>query len=230
MSSFGCVPLASVWPCARCVDAITSPSSSARHTPTATASCPIATWRKPGSSPARKRSSTCSSKRLIRSISRRKSLSCSSGSVFPFCSAIATESTIPVRLPHRIAPMRLAEQWEEIRPRLGLDWATARLTLTADAAQCDRAALILGPAAPGRDENRFHLAVTRGGEQLGTTPTLLQRMLARLDQEGVRGTLELAGADSGPDAAVARPSLAAEWNQLAARLPDDWSHLYGEVE
>ena len=126
--------------------------------------------------------------------------------------------------------MRLAEQWEEIRPRLGLDWATARLTLTADATQCDRAALILGPAAPGRDENRFHLAVTRGGEQLGTTPTLLQRMLARLDQEGVRGTLELAGADSGPDAAVARPSLAAEWRQLEARLPDDWSHLYGEVE
>ena len=33
MTSFGCVPLASVCPCARCVEAITSPSSSARQTP-----------------------------------------------------------------------------------------------------------------------------------------------------------------------------------------------------
>ena len=31
MTSFGCVPLASVWPCARWVEAITSPSSSAAN-------------------------------------------------------------------------------------------------------------------------------------------------------------------------------------------------------
>src|SRR6185503_1507276 len=62
----------------RWVEAKTSPSSIAWQTPTATASWPIATCRKPGSSPARKRSSTFSSKRLIRSISRRNSRSRSS--------------------------------------------------------------------------------------------------------------------------------------------------------
>jgi hypothetical protein len=126
--------------------------------------------------------------------------------------------------------MRLAEQWTEIRPKLGLDWAGAQLTLTADASQCDRAALVLGPAAPRREGNRFHLQVTRGGEQLGTTPTLLERMLARLDREGIRGTLELDEPDDASGAAVTGPSLAAEWELLERRLPDDWSHLYGEVE
>src|SRR5690242_2976034 len=78
MTAFGCVPRASVCPWARWVEAKTSPSSIAWQTPTATASWPIATCRKPGSSPARKRSSTFSSKRLIRSISRRNSRSRSS--------------------------------------------------------------------------------------------------------------------------------------------------------
>ena len=78
MSAFGDVPRASVCPCARCVEANMSPSSIASQTPTSTASWPIATCRKPGSSPARNRSSTFSSKRRIRSISRRKSRSVSS--------------------------------------------------------------------------------------------------------------------------------------------------------
>ena len=78
MTAFGWVPRASVCPCARWVDAKTSPSSIAWQTPTATASWPIATCRKPGSSPARKRSSTFSSKRRMRSISRKNSRNVSS--------------------------------------------------------------------------------------------------------------------------------------------------------
>src|SRR5689334_16707322 len=94
MTAFGCVPRASVCPCARCVEAKTSPSSIAWQTPTATASWPIATCRKPGSSPARKRSSTFSSKRLIRSISRRNSRSRSSDRPrFVSTFATATESS-----------------------------------------------------------------------------------------------------------------------------------------
>src|SRR5947207_4545049 len=89
MIAFGCVPRASVCPWARCVEAKTSPSSSAWQTPTATPSWPIATCRNPGSSPARKRSSTFSSNRLIRSISRRKVRSRCSLSV-PFRSTLAT--------------------------------------------------------------------------------------------------------------------------------------------
>ena len=80
MTAFGCVPLAIVCPCARCVDAITSSGSSAAQTPEATASWPMQTCRKPGSSPARKRSSTFSSKRRISSISRKSSCSRSSDS------------------------------------------------------------------------------------------------------------------------------------------------------
>ena len=126
--------------------------------------------------------------------------------------------------------MRLREQWEEIRPKLGFDWASVRLTLTADATQCDRAALVLGPAVPEREGNRFRLHVARGGEQLGTTPTLLERMLARLDRQGIRGALELDESAGGRDGAIGRPSLAAEWELIERRLPGDWSHLYGEVE
>ena len=48
ITSFTCVPFAIVCPCARCVEAITSSRSSAPQTPVATASCPIATCRKPG--------------------------------------------------------------------------------------------------------------------------------------------------------------------------------------
>src|SRR5581483_7644599 len=78
ITAFALVPRASVCPCARCVEANTSPSTIAWQTPTATASCPIATWRKPGRSPARKRSSTFSSKRRMSSISLRKCRSASS--------------------------------------------------------------------------------------------------------------------------------------------------------
>ena len=80
MTALTCVPLAIVCPWARWVDAITSSGSSAAITPEATASWPMQTCRKPGSSPARKRSSTFSSKRRISSISRKSSRSRSSES------------------------------------------------------------------------------------------------------------------------------------------------------
>src|SRR5438874_10581679 len=97
MSAFGGVPFASVCPWARCVEAIVSPSSSARQTPTATASWPIATWRKPGSSPARKRSSTFSSKRRISSISRRQLRRSS-------CESACLSSTLAIGLQFRHSP------------------------------------------------------------------------------------------------------------------------------
>ena len=87
MTSFGCVPLASVWPCARCVDAMTSPSSSARQTPTAQASS-NRDVDEPGEISARNRSSTFSSKRRMSSISRKNSRSRSSETL-PFFSTLA---------------------------------------------------------------------------------------------------------------------------------------------
>lgn len=123
--------------------------------------------------------------------------------------------------------MRLAEQWEETRGRLGLGWARADLALSVDPADADRAALVLGPAATRRNERGFRLVVVRESEGVGLTPTALERMLARLDGEGIAGTLEL---DSGTTGGVAPASLAGTWDLLTERLPEDWSHLYAEVE
>ena len=113
MIAFGCVPFASVCPCARWVDMIVSSSSSAAITPEATASWPIATWRKPGSSPARNRSSTFSSKRRISSISRNSSRRLSSdraSSALGFLSTLAMSGSFKLT-PHEarrtVAPDRV---------------------------------------------------------------------------------------------------------------------------
>src|SRR5205085_2772612 len=211
ISSFGAVPFASVCPCARCVDAITSPSSSARQTPTATASCPIATCRKPGRSPARKRSSTFSSNRRISSISRKKSRSSSFESV-PFCStlATATESMLrplaladdfdrlvgtseaaPADVRTRHEP--LARQWQKAIAGLPSDWtdiyAEVRFTSTD---YLERAALLMAPCNPARyggpNALRFRCARAFG---YGVSPEMARRCLARCDEEGITGEVEI---------------------------------------
>jgi hypothetical protein len=123
----------------------------------------------------------------------------------------------------------LAEQWREMRARLPEDWGNARLTLTLDEAeQADRAALILGPLTPGRTGSAFRLTVERSRDP--------ERALARLDEEGIGGRLELAGAEKKAAApaprrpAVAPRPLAEQWDELTERLPPDWSDLYVELE
>ena len=118
MSAFGCVPCASVCPCARCVDAMTSPSSSARQTPTAHASCPIATCRKPGSSPARKRSSTC----LLEAADQQHLAQ----EVLEFAPRGACPSS-PQPSPRpecTVRAMSLADQWDAIEKGLDPRWTT----------------------------------------------------------------------------------------------------------
>src|SRR5947209_5297263 len=140
-----------------------SPSSSARQTPTATASCPIATWRKPGSSPARNRSSTFSSKRRISSISRKHSRRSSRESA-RVSSTLAITSSLG-KADRAGAPMlpgvALVEQWNEIEQALAEDWDDARLALkVADDRQAERAAALLAPVNPGHHgrELRFYTA------------------------------------------------------------------------
>src|SRR5215218_566348 len=226
MSSFGDVPMASVWPCARCVEAITSPSSRARQTPTATASWPIATWRKPGSSPARNRSSTFSSKRRIRSISRKKSRSVSSDSA-PRCSTLAICGQRTDNLPR----VRLGERWREIERGLPDDWTDARLLLrVADPAEAERAAAKLTPLMPGRNGSEIRFYTARRGA--GASPDAVRRSLRGLDREGIRGELELVStAQPEPGVlAVDRATLAEAWDVGLATLPPDWSDLYAEIE
>ena len=137
--------------------------------------------------------------------------------------------------------MKLAEQWSGILERLPRDWEAARLTLTvADEATAERAAVILGPAAPGRAGRSFRVVIDRAGRAgSGASPTLARRVFARLDAEGLDGELDLAGAESpeagvasedGAPAPVSSTGLAAQWTALLETLPSDWSHLYAEVE
>ena len=129
--------------------------------------------------------------------------------------------------------MRLAEQWSEVLAELPQGWRGASLTLSVDdPAAADRAAVILGPAAPGRRDSTFRLDVSRETQPAGTSAALLRRVLLRLDEEGIPGRLALAAAPEADDAAAAPApaSFAGQWAGLMAALPPDWSHLRGQVE
>jgi hypothetical protein len=130
-----------------------------------------------------------------------------------------------------LRPVSLVEQWLEIVNVLPEDWADARLRLTVEAPdKAARAAAILGPINPGRrgDVLRFY-AARRGTSQ---SPALVERLLARLDDERISGELELVGAgEAEPAAPVPRaPTLAETWDVSVAGLPPDWSDLHAEVE
>ena len=135
--------------------------------------------------------------------------------------------------------MALAERAQELLHGLPRGWQQARLELTVDEPEADRAAADPRPAAPGRTANRFVLNVYAGREQLGTSPDVARRVLARLDREGIRGRLQVVATD-GDQPAEAAPeyaptvdgraeaeaprSLAASWRALVDTLPPDWSH------
>jgi hypothetical protein len=125
----------------------------------------------------------------------------------------------------------LVDQWQAIERDLPEGWGDARLRLTAaEEGQCDRAAALLGPAAPGRHGRVISFFAARRGA--GPSPDLVERLLRRLDREGVEGDLELVGTDAAAEALATgeRPTFVAGWEAELAVLPDDWSDLYAEVE
>ena len=151
---------------------MTSPSSSARQTPTATASWPMATWRKPGSSPARKRSSTFSSKRRMRSISRRKSFRRSVGHGLPlFLEGCHGADKLAARA-NNLRPHGPCRSSRRDRPRAPPRLGARGLELTVEEPEdADRAALILAPRDPGRSGSDLHALRPRRGERAApTTP------------------------------------------------------------
>jgi hypothetical protein len=127
-----------------------------------------------------------------------------------------------------LALVTLAEQWREIEAGLPPDWTAARANLTvSEDERVEHAALLLTPLAPGRTGNSFSLQIRRG------MPA--ERVLSRLDAEGIRGRLDLVATEERDEAPVrARPErawpLAQQWDELVGRLPPDWSDLYAEVE
>ena len=78
-------------------------------------------------------------------------------------------------------------------------------------------------------------------EQVELSPTagLVKRVVARLDEAGIRGRIRLAGHEQAAVKVEAKPAaaepeaptaLADAWDGLLRRLPPDWSDLYAEVE
>ena len=126
--------------------------------------------------------------------------------------------------------MRLAEQWDVIENGLDPRWSDARLVVMIDdETKRKRAAALLAPASPGLRGNAIYFHTARRGAGVG--PEAVRRMLRRLDEEGIRGTLELVATDEAqPEPVASRPSLAAEWDAALAVLPADWSDLLCEVD
>jgi hypothetical protein len=129
-----------------------------------------------------------------------------------------------------LGPVRLAEQFQRITGELPPTWSDARLELrVTDAGRCERAAALLGPAAPGRAGNVIRFTTARRGAGVG--PDGIMRMLRRLDDEEVGGELQLlASGEPVIEPPTSRPTLAASWDAAVAALPSDWSDLYCELE
>jgi hypothetical protein len=126
--------------------------------------------------------------------------------------------------------MGLADQWNTLEKSLDPKWHDARLDLVVDDdRQLGRAAALLAPAGPGRmgASIRFYTA-RRGG---GVGPEAVRRMLKRIDDERIAGTLTLVSADTAPpEPVISRASLAAEWDAALQVLPGDWSDLLCDLE
>jgi hypothetical protein len=127
--------------------------------------------------------------------------------------------------------VRLVGQWRQIENGLGDRWALARLKLTlvdVDEPLTRRAAGLLGPLTPARRGNELRFVAARRGA--GSSPQAVARALARLDDEGIQGRLELVAAEETAAAAERyQPSLAEAWDRELTALPPDWSDLYAEV-
>jgi hypothetical protein len=127
----------------------------------------------------------------------------------------------------------LGERLQEILDSLPEEWTEARVVLTLeDATAADRAALVLASLGPGRTGSTFRLTVVRG-EGPGASTNAALRALDRLDAEGIDARLSLPGSAAFQvlrrEAAPARASLAASWDEAVATLPPDWSDLLVEV-
>ena len=128
--------------------------------------------------------------------------------------------------------MSLVAQWRRIQSDLPAEWRDARLSLSvADESRLTRAAALLGPASPGRSADGLLFATSRAGGAVG--PDAVGRLLGRLDEERIGGTLALVAArerDVAASEPVAAPTLAAAWDVEVAGLPADWSDLLCELE
>jgi hypothetical protein len=125
--------------------------------------------------------------------------------------------------------MSLVDQWNGIEKGLDPRWSHAILSLTvSDETSGSRAAALLAPAGPGRRGTVLRFSAERVGSGVG--PEAIRRMVRRLDDEAIDGTLKLVSAgetavvEAGPEA-----SLADAWDAALATIPSDWSDLFCEL-
>jgi hypothetical protein len=129
--------------------------------------------------------------------------------------------------------MRLVEQWHGIADGLPGGWGEARLKLLAlDDGERRRAAQLLGPLNPAAAGNELLFSVGHGGGAPGAEA--VRRALARLDEAGIDGRLQLLGVAEPQAAAQPEPpaatTLAAAWLARLDALPEDWSDVHAELE
>jgi hypothetical protein len=125
----------------------------------------------------------------------------------------------------------LVADWRELQRELPTNWQSARLRLEIkDAARCDEAAALLGPAQPYRVSLGV-LDVTTARDGSAPSPGAVERLLRRLDNKRVIGTVSLTKTQrAAPRPEVELPSLVKAWDVAIAKLPADWSDLYCELE
>jgi len=125
--------------------------------------------------------------------------------------------------------LRLVEQFNELERGLVDEWAELRFQLTVDdESRAERAAALLAPANPGRRGRVIHFESERRGPGIG--PEAIRRLLKRLDDEGIAGTLELRSVVKAlPEELRRKATLRAQWERRLTTVPSDWSDIYAEV-
>ena len=125
--------------------------------------------------------------------------------------------------------LRLVEQYKELERDLVDEWVELRLQLTVeDESRAERTAALLAPANPGRHAKIIRFAVDRRGPGIGTEA--VRRLLKRLDDERIEGTLELRSIQKAPPEELpGKETLRSQWELRLTAMPSDWSDIYAEV-
>jgi len=125
--------------------------------------------------------------------------------------------------------LRLVEQFSDLERDLVDEWAELRFQLAVDdESRAERAVALLAPANPGRRGRILRFAIDRRGP--GIAPEGLRRLLTRLDDESIAGTLKLEGVQQAlPEELRTKEKLRAQWELRLSAAPPDWSDIYAQV-
>jgi hypothetical protein len=124
----------------------------------------------------------------------------------------------------------LVEQFNGLEHDLVDEWSELRLQLTLEQeSRAGRAAALLAPANPGRHGKIVTFVVDRRGPGIGAEAA--RRLLRRLDDERIEGTLELRNVQkAAPEELPKKEPLRAQWERRLSTVPPDWSDIYAQVQ